>query len=63
MSKESFDACANADKLTEHDGLVEVGVNVKIPSSAALVRLVEEVRFEDPMFGKAYDRSHNRHNR
>ena len=29
----------------------------------ALARLVEEVRHDDPMVGKSYDRTHNRHNR
>lgn len=61
MSKESFEAGAYADAFVEHCNLAEV--DMKALSSAALARLVEEVRYEDPMVGKAYDRTHNRHNR
>jgi hypothetical protein len=41
-------------------------VNSTPRDSAALRRLMEEVRFEDangPSVGGAYDRAHNRHNR
>ncbi len=45
------------------DSNVLFDVDVKSLSSAALARLVEEVRHDEPMVGKAYDRTYNRHNR
>lgn len=62
MSKESFDAIDYTDKSVDHHCSL-ADVDVRALSSAALARLVEEVRYEDPMVGKAYDRTHNRHNR
>jgi hypothetical protein len=38
-------------------------VDITSISSAALARLIEEVRNDDPAIGHAYDRVHNRHNR
>ena len=40
-----------------------VEVDLKTVSSAALARLIEEVRNEHADSTKAYDRAHNRHNR
>ncbi|MFD4121316.1 YhhA family cyclophane-containing RiPP [Alcaligenes faecalis] len=61
MSKEFFDLEANTETSVFHSNLA----NMDVPalSSAALARLVEEVRHDDPIVGKAYDRTHNRHNR
>ncbi len=42
---------------------VDVDVGVATLSSAALIRLVEEVRHEGSIGCQAYDRAHNRHNR
>lgn len=38
-------------------------VDVKLMPSAALARLIEEVRNEQTDSTRAYDRAHNRHNR
>ena len=40
-----------------------VEVEVKSMPSAALARLIEEVRNEQTNSTRAYDRAHNRHNR
>lgn len=61
MSEASFEAQAEAVPQSESNGLFDV--DVRALSSAALARLVEEVRYDDPLVGKAYDRTHNRHNR
>lgn len=61
MSEASFEALAGVASQSEFNGLFDV--DVKTLSSAALARLVEEVRHDDPMVGRAYDRTHNRHNR
>ena len=61
MSEASFEALAEVAPQSEFNGLIDV--DVKNLSSAALARLVEEVRHDDPMVGRAYDRTHNRHNR
>ena len=34
-----------------------------IVDSATLARLIEEVRHDEVTVGRAYDRTHNRHNR
>jgi len=57
----SFEALAEVAPQSEFNGLFDV--DVKTLSSAALARLVEEVRHDDPLVGRAYDRTHNRHNR
>jgi len=57
----SFEALAKVEPQYQFNGLLDVDVN-KL-SSIALARLVEEVRHDDPKVGKAYDRTHNRHNR
>lgn len=61
MSEASFEALAEVAPQSEFNDLLDV--NVKALSSAALARLVEEVRHDDPLVGRAYDRTHNRHNR
>ena len=61
MYEASFEALAAVAPQSEFNGLFDV--DVKTLSSAALARLVEEVRHDDPMVGRAYDRTHNRHNR
>ncbi|CAM4121343.1 YhhA family cyclophane-containing RiPP [Comamonas aquatilis] len=61
MYEASFEALAAVAPQSEFSGLFDV--DVKTLSSAALARLVEEVRHDDPMVGRAYDRTHNRHNR
>lgn len=61
MSEASFAALVEAAPQPVFNGLFDV--DVKTLSSAALARLVEEVRHDDPLVGKAYDRTHNRHNR
>lgn len=61
MSEASFDAPAVVPSQSEFGELFDV--DVKTLSSAALARLVEEVRNDDAMAGRAYDRTHNRHNR
>lgn len=61
MSEASFEALVEAAPQSELNGLLDV--DVKALSSVALARLVEEVRHDDPLVGKAYDRTHNRHNR
>ena len=58
---------ASSETLVEappQSDLIELfDVDVNTLSSAALARLVEEVRHDDPLVGNAYDRVHNRHNR
>lgn len=61
MYEASFEALAEVAPQSEFNGLLDV--DVKKLSSVALARLVEEVRHDDPMVGRAYDRTHNRHNR
>jgi len=61
VSETSFEALVEAAPRFDFNGLFDV--DVKSLSSAALARLVEEVRHDDPLVGKAYDRTHNRHNR
>ena len=61
MSEASFDALVEASPQSDFSVLCDV--DVKSLSSAALARLVEEVRHDDPLVGRAYDRTHNRHNR
>ena len=61
MSEASFEALAKVAPQSELNGLFDV--DVRTLSSAALARLVEEVRHDDPVVGKTYDRTHNRHNR
>lgn len=61
MSEASFEAQVRVAPQSEFNGLIDV--DVKTLSSTALARLVEEVRHDDPMVGKSYDRTHNRHNR
>ncbi len=61
MSEASFETLVEAAPQSDFNGLFDV--DVKTLSSAALARLVEEVRHDDPLVGKAYDRAHNRHNR
>jgi hypothetical protein len=61
VSEASFEALAEAAPQSEFNELCDV--DVKSLSSAALTRLVEEVRHDDPLVGRAYDRTHNRHNR
>lgn len=61
MSEASFEALAEVTPQAELNALFDV--DVKTLSSAALARLVEEVRHDDPLAGRAYDRTHNRHNR
>ncbi len=61
MSVASSEALVEAPPQSD---LIELfDVDVKTLSSAALARLVEEVRHDDPQVGNAYDRVHNRHNR
>lgn len=38
-------------------------IDLKTVDSVALARLIEEVRNEEAATSRAYDRSHNRHNR
>jgi len=47
--------------ITTRASLLEL--NVDEISSAALARLIEEVRNDEPATNRAYDRVHNRHNR
>ena len=61
MSEASFEALAEIAPRSDLNALFDV--DVKTLSSAALARLVEEVRHDDPLVGRAYDRTHNRHNR
>lgn len=61
MFEASFEALVEAAPQSEFSALCDV--DVKSLSSVALARLVEEVRHDDPLVGKAYDRTHNRHNR
>lgn len=61
MSEASFEPLAEVVPQSDFTGLCDV--DVKTLSSAALARLVEEVRHDNPMVGRAYDRTHNRHNR
>ncbi|MBN8632334.1 MAG: hypothetical protein J0L76_15945 [Rhodobacterales bacterium] len=61
MSEASFEAQARVAPQSEFNGLIDV--DVKRLSSTALARLIEEVRHDDPLVGKSYDRTHNRHNR
>lgn len=56
-----FEALAEAAPQSEFNELCDV--DVKSLSSAALARLVQEVRHDDPLVVNAYDRTHNRHNR
>lgn len=61
MIEASFEALAEATPKSEFNAFFDV--DLKTLSSAALARLVEEVRHDEPLVGKAYDRTHNRHNR
>jgi hypothetical protein len=61
VSEASFEALVEVAPQSQLNGLFDV--DLKTLSSAALARLVEEVRHDDPLVGKAYDRTHNRHNR
>lgn len=61
MYEASFETLAEVTPQSGFNGLLDV--DVKKLSSIALARLVEEVRHDDPMVGRAYDRTHNRHNR
>lgn len=61
MSDASFDTMVEAAPKADFSAVFDV--DVKTLSSVALARLVEEVRHDDPLAGKAYDRTHNRHNR
>jgi len=61
MSEASFETLAEAAPQSDFNALFDV--DLKTLSSAALARLVEEVRHDDPLVGKTYDRTHNRHNR
>lgn len=47
--------------ITTRASLLEL--NVDEISSAALARLIEEVRNDEPATNRVYDRVHNRHNR
>jgi hypothetical protein len=61
VSEASFEVLVEAAPQSEFSGLCDV--DVRSLSSIALARLVEEVRHDDPLVGKSYDRTHNRHNR
>ena len=61
MFEASFEAPTKVAPQQNFNGLFDV--DVKSLSSAALARLVEEVRHDDLQVGKAYDRTHNKHNR
>lgn len=61
MSEASFEDVMAAAPRADFENLFDV--DLKSLSSAALARLVEEVRHDDPLVGRAYDRTHNRHNR
>jgi hypothetical protein len=49
------------EDLSEHEETFKL--DVKKFSSAALARLVDEVRNDEVTTSMAYDRAHNRHNR
>ena len=61
VSEASFEALKEVAPQSEFNGLLDV--DVESLSSAALARLVEEVRHDDPLGSSAYDRVHNCHNR
>lgn len=61
MFEASFAAPVKTAPQSQFNGLFDV--DVKTLSSAALARLVEEVRHDAPLVGGVYDRTHNRHNR
>lgn len=59
MSEASFQAL----EVPQFDVNRLFDVDVKTLSSAALARLVEEVRHDTPLVNGSYDRVYNRHNR
>lgn len=61
MYEASFNGLTEAKPQADFNGLLDV--DVKHLSSVALARLVDEIRYDDPSVGMAYDRTHNRHNR